>query len=76
MRLRPDVIEILACPRCHGQLVFMSDESAFECRQCRLAYPVRDAIPDFLVDHALPLDGATAGGGGRGGGGGGGGGGR
>ncbi len=60
MPLRPEVIDILACPKCHGALHLRADESAFECRACRLAYAVEDSIPNFLIDEAQPLSGESA----------------
>ena len=59
--LRPETVEILACPKCHGKLTLRPDQSAFECAACRLAYTVEDSIPNFLIDEAVPLDGAPAG---------------
>jgi uncharacterized protein len=47
------LLEILACPKCGGELT--ADESATElvCSgQCGYAYPVRDDIPVLLVDEA------------------------
>ena len=52
MNLDPALLEILACPHCHGEL--RVDESAEElvCTECGYAYPVRDDIPVLLVDEA------------------------
>jgi uncharacterized protein YbaR (Trm112 family) len=52
MKLDPMLLEILACPACHGEL--RVDDSAEElvCTRCGLAYPVRDDIPVLLVDEA------------------------
>jgi uncharacterized protein YbaR (Trm112 family) len=52
MKLDPMLLEILACPACHGEL--RVDDSADElvCMRCGLAYPVRDDIPVLLVDEA------------------------
>jgi uncharacterized protein YbaR (Trm112 family) len=43
---------ILACPACHGDLVF--EETRIICPTCRKAYPVRDGIPVMLVSEAQP----------------------
>lgn len=53
MKFDPWLLEILACPNCHGPL--SSDETADElvCTgECKYAYPVRDDIPVLLVDEA------------------------
>jgi uncharacterized protein len=48
------LLEILACPKCRGDL--RPDDAASElvCTSCGLAYPVRDDIPVLLVDQATP----------------------
>lgn len=55
MALNRDLIDILACPKCKGPLTLRPDESAFECAACKLAYPVVDDIPNFLIEEAQPL---------------------
>jgi uncharacterized protein YbaR (Trm112 family) len=50
----PELLEILACPRCHAPLVVDEARSELHCTGdgCGLAYPVRDGIPVLLVDEA------------------------
>jgi uncharacterized protein YbaR (Trm112 family) len=55
MGLPPELIAIVACPRCKGKLEYRSDGSAFECRACKLAFAVEDDIPNFLIEEAKPL---------------------
>jgi uncharacterized protein YbaR (Trm112 family) len=55
MPLAKELIDILACPKCKGQLKLRDDQSAFECPACRLVYAVVDDIPNFLIDEATPL---------------------
>jgi len=45
-----DPAEILACPRCKGELVESGGEIL--CPACRLAFPVCDGIPVLLVEQA------------------------
>jgi uncharacterized protein YbaR (Trm112 family) len=54
--LQPQLLAILVCPRCHGELEYREAESSLVCPACRLRYPVRDDIPIMLVDEATPLD--------------------
>ena len=56
MTLQPQLLAILACPRCHGELEYREAESSLICHRCALRYPVRDDIPIMLVDEATPLD--------------------
>jgi len=55
MALNPELIDILACPKCKGSLTLRPDESAFECAKCKLAYPVVDDIPNFIIEDAQPV---------------------
>lgn len=52
MALSKELLEILACPRCKGEVVLQDDEAGLVCDSCRLVYPVRDGIPVMLVDEA------------------------
>lgn len=52
MPLNPELIEILACPKCKGKLDLRPDQSAFTCNACRLMYPVVDEIPNFIIEEA------------------------
>ena len=55
MALPPELIAIVACPRCKGKLELRADGSAFLCRACKLVYAVEDDIPNFLIEEARPL---------------------
>jgi hypothetical protein len=52
MNLDPALLEILACPSCHGTLQPNDAESALDCTGCGLRYPVKDDIPVLLIDEA------------------------
>ncbi|MFV2004189.1 MAG: Trm112 family protein [Gammaproteobacteria bacterium] len=47
---------ILACPLCHGPLVYKSGKNELICEVDRLAYPVRNGIPVLLNADARSLD--------------------
>jgi uncharacterized protein YbaR (Trm112 family) len=53
--LAPELKEILACPRCKGELEFREAESEIRCLACRLAFRIDDGIPVMLLDEAKPL---------------------
>jgi uncharacterized protein YbaR (Trm112 family) len=55
MPLNQELIDILACPKCKGAVKLRDDQSAFECSNCKLAYPVIDEIPNFIIEEAQPL---------------------
>ena len=49
------LLEILACPNCHGDVEYLSDEDVIVCRgECKYRYPVRDGIPVMLIEEAEP----------------------
>ena len=52
--LAPELLEILACPNCHGALAVDHDRDELVCLgpDCGLAYPVRQGIPVLLIDEA------------------------
>ncbi len=54
VELAPELLEILACPNCHGTLAVDHDRDELVCQapDCGLAYPVRDGIPVLLIDEA------------------------
>jgi hypothetical protein len=55
MSLAPELLEILVCPKCKGDLEHRLDPEALVCHTCRLVYPVEDGIPIMLIDEAKPL---------------------
>lgn len=55
MVINKELLEILACPKCKGELRLLDDESFLICKPCSLKYPIRDDIPIMLIDEALPL---------------------
>ncbi len=57
MALSPDLLEILACPQCKGDLEYRLEASALLCRACNLRYRVEDDIPVMLIEEATPIEG-------------------
>jgi uncharacterized protein len=55
MSVSPQLLRILVCPKCKGDLTYREAESVLECPACRLSYAVRDDIPIMLIDEATPL---------------------
>ncbi len=56
MAISRELLEILACPKCKGDVVMNQQESGLVCSACRLVYPVRDDIPVMLIDEATKLE--------------------
>ncbi len=55
MGLSKELLDILACPKCKGDVQLTELQDGLVCRQCKLVYPIKDDIPVMLVDEALPL---------------------
>ena len=55
MSLAPELLQILVCPKCKGDLEYRVSPEALVCNACRLVYPVEDGIPIMLIDEAKPL---------------------
>ena len=55
MSLDPQLLEILVCPKCHGDLEYREAENSLICKADSLRYPIRDDIPIMLIDEATPL---------------------
>ncbi len=53
--LDAELLEILVCPKCKGELEYRREENELVCHECRLRYPVKDDIPVMLIDEAQPL---------------------
>jgi hypothetical protein len=51
----PQLLAILVCPKCKGELEYREAESALDCHACKLRYQIRDGIPIMLVDEATPI---------------------
>ena len=54
MNIDQQLLSIIVCPACHGELSPAESGGAEElvCQGCGNAYPVRDDIPVLLVDEA------------------------
>jgi len=47
-----ELLEILACPKCKGDLEYKPEEEQLICKKCRLIYFIKDDIPVMLIDQA------------------------
>jgi len=57
MPISKELLEILACPKCKGDIFLNLTGDGLICRACRLLYPIKDDIPVMLIDEALPYQG-------------------
>ena len=55
--LKKELLEILACPKCQGDLEYDNKANELICHRCKLAYAIRNDIPIMLIDQARKLNG-------------------
>jgi len=55
MAISNDLLEILACPKCKGEIYLNKNQDGLICDKCRLMYEIRDDIPIMLVEEAKLL---------------------
>ncbi len=56
MAVDKELIDILACPVCKGDIRISGDEKFILCDKCSLKYEIRENIPIMLPDEAIPFD--------------------
>ena len=56
MAISKELLEILVCPQCKGDVSLTQKEDGLVCQACRLLYPVKDDIPIMLIDEAQRLE--------------------
>ena len=50
--LDKELLDIIACPKCKGDLQYKSKENELLCHTCKLRYSVKEDIPVLLIDEA------------------------
>lgn len=55
MPISQDLLDILACPKCKGEIHLNESQDGLVCEACRLLYPIKDDIPIMLIDEAVKL---------------------
>lgn len=53
--INQDLLSILACPVCKGDLEYkkINDNDYLKCQTCKLYYPVKEEIPILLPEEAV-----------------------
>jgi len=55
MTISKELLDILACPKCKGDIHLNPTNDGLICDACRLMYPIKDDIPVMLIDEAIHL---------------------
>lgn len=54
--LSKEILEILACPKCKGDLTYDEERKILICLKCKVYYPIEEDIPSLLIESARPLE--------------------
>ena len=54
MAVSTELLEILVCPQCKGELILTPAQDGLICEPCNLVFEIRDDIPIMLVEDAKP----------------------
>ncbi|MCX7816201.1 MAG: Trm112 family protein [Syntrophales bacterium] len=52
MTISKELLEVLACPQCKGDIYLNEKLSGLICNNCKLLYKIRDGIPIMLIEEA------------------------
>ena len=56
MAIDKELLDILACPKCKGDIYLTDNGDGLICDACKLKYEIRDDIPIMLIDEAIKLE--------------------
>lgn len=52
-----EILSILACPKCKGEVTLTGDESGLICETCHVLFPIREGVPVMLFEEAQSIRG-------------------
>lgn len=55
MAINKEILGILACPKCKGDIQLNEKGDGLICLRCKLLYPIREDIPVMLIEEAVRL---------------------
>jgi uncharacterized protein YbaR (Trm112 family) len=56
MSINNELLDILACPKCKGDIRLNESEDGIICDSCRLLYQIKDGIPVMLIEEAQKIE--------------------
>ncbi|MBI3754356.1 MAG: Trm112 family protein [Deltaproteobacteria bacterium] len=56
MTIDKELLDILVCPKCKGDIRLTEKGDGLICDACKLMYPIKDGIPVMLIDEAVKLN--------------------
>lgn len=55
MPIKKELLDILCCPKCKGDISLNKSHDGLICDTCKLMYPIKDDIPIMLIDEAISI---------------------
>ena len=55
MTISQELLNIMACPKCKGDIHLNEQGDGLICDSCKLLYEIRNDIPIMLIEEAKPL---------------------
>ena len=52
MAVSQELLDMLVCPACKAPVKLTADSQGLKCPQCRRVYPIKDDIPDMIIEDA------------------------
>ncbi len=56
MAIDRGLLDMLACPKCKGDIRLTENGEGLVCDACKLMYLIKDGIPVMLIDEAVNLN--------------------
>ncbi|MDD5451820.1 MAG: Trm112 family protein [Desulfovibrionales bacterium] len=56
MMINKELLDILACPKCKGNVRLNEAKDGLICDKCKLLYEIKDDIPVMLIDEAKKIE--------------------
>jgi len=53
--ISPQLLEILVCPLCKGELTYDKKNNELICYQSKLAYPVIEGVANMIIEEARKI---------------------
>jgi hypothetical protein len=50
--MNKELLDLLACPQCKGELEYRPDENILICHNCKLKFKIEEEIPILLIEKA------------------------
>ena len=57
MTISDELLNILVCPKCKGEIYLTEAGDGLICDNCKLLYEIKDDIPIMLIDEAKKIKG-------------------